>query len=151
MRRAILEAKFRGVSALLPPLARVAAEVVPESWALEAVVPIPLHPARQRERGFNQAELVADALGAVLGLPVHARALRRVRRTAPLAGLGREARARTIEGAFALDPLHGPRLPSRVLVVDDVTTTSATLEAAASALSPGGARVIYGIALAIED
>lgn len=150
-RRAVLEAKFRGVSALLPPLARVAAEVVPAAWALEAIVPIPLHPARRRERGFNQAELIAEAVGEALALPVHARVLRRARRTPPLAGLGREGRARAIEGAFALDPLEEPRLPSRVLLVDDVTTTSATLEAAAGVLHRGGDRAIYGLTLAIED
>ena len=58
-RRALLEAKFRGISAHLDPLGDAAAEVVPRSWAIGAVTPIPLHSSRQRRRGFNQSELIA--------------------------------------------------------------------------------------------
>ncbi|TAJ19280.1 MAG: ComF family protein [Dehalococcoidia bacterium] len=148
-RRAILEAKFRGVTALLVPLARAAADVVPGEWAIEAVVPVPLARGRRRSRGYNQAEVAAAEVAGCLGVPVQKRWLRRTRETPPQASLTADARSRNLRGAFEVRlPDSAPR---RVLVVDDVTTTGATLEEAARAFRAAGARQVYALAIARED
>ena len=130
-RRALLEAKFRGVTALLEPLGQAAAETVAPAWRLEAVAALPLHAARRRRRGFDQAELLARAVATALDVPLRTDLLRRARTTEAQATLDAAQRARNVAGAFAAetgDP------PASLLLVDDVTTTGATLEAAARAL-----------------
>lgn len=151
-RRAILEAKFRGVTALLPPLARAAGGLVPAEWGVEAVVPIPLARGRRRARGYNQAEIMAHEVARRLDLPCHPGWLRRVRETPPQAGLSAEERSTNLSDAFSarLPEMLGTP-PQRVLVVDDVTTTGATFEAAARALRMAGVHRIYALALARED
>ena len=146
-RRALLEAKFRGMTGLLEPMATAAAAVVPASWAVEAVVPVPLHPGRQRRRGYNQAEVAARTVAAELGVPLKRSLLWRVRATPPQAALDARARGRNLRGAFVVAGWP----PPRVLLVDDVTTTGATFEAAAAALSRAGAEAVYALALARED
>jgi ComF family protein len=149
VRRAILEAKFRGVTALLDPLALEAAAVVPDAWRVDLVLPVPLHRRRQRRRGFNQAELAARAVAVALGLPI-AELLRRTADREPQAALGAERRARNLDGVFRVDRPH-EIASRRLLVVDDVTTTGATLSVAARALRDAGAEAVYGLALARED
>ena len=146
-RRALLEAKFRGISAHLDPLGDAAAEVVPRSWAIDAVTPIPLHGSRQRRRGFNQSELIARRVASHLALPLRAGLLRRARATAPQTSLGAERRASNVADAFACagDP------PAGVLLIDDVSTTGATFAAAARALLDAGAERVYALAVARED
>ncbi|MPZ98412.1 MAG: ComF family protein [Dehalococcoidia bacterium] len=146
-RRAVLEAKFRRVTALLPPLAREAAASVPAEWTPEAVVPVPLHPARERRRGFNQAEHIARTVAEVLALPERTDLVRRVRETPPQATLDAVRRERNLGDAFAA---HGP-VPPRLLLVDDVTTTGATLGAVAATLRAAGAEQVWALALARED
>ncbi|MCC6236194.1 MAG: ComF family protein [Dehalococcoidia bacterium] len=153
-RRAILEAKFRGIRALFEPLSLAAAEAVPLEWGVECVVPVPLHASRERERGFNQGALIASHVGRALGVPVRGDLVRRARRTRVQASLGRMERARNVEGAFV--PLEGgagggAAVPASALLVDDVTTTGATLEAVSSALRAAGVRRVVALALAIED
>ena len=148
-RRAILEAKFRGTTALLPPLARVAAAAIPAEWGVDAVVPVPLGRGRRRARGYNQAELAAREVVRALGLPLQARWLRRTRETPPQATLGAAARATNLRNAFEARLPDSP--PRSMLVVDDVTTTGVTFEAAAHALRAAGARRVYALALARED
>ena len=147
-RRALLEAKFRGISAHLDPLGDAAAEVVPRSWAIGAVTPIPLHGSRRRRRGFNQSELIARRVSSRLGLPLRAELLRRARATAPQTTLGAERRASNVADAFAS---AAAELPAGVLLVDDVSTTGATLAAAARALLDAGAERVYALAVARED
>ena len=88
---------------------------------------MPLHRGRQRHRGFNQAELLARAVAVRLGLPLRTDPLRRSRATPAQARLGAEERARNVAGAFAASGDSPPAL----LLVDDVTTTGATLAAPA--------------------
>lgn len=147
-RRAILEAKFRGVTALLPPLARAAAAIVPDEWEIEVVVPVPLARQRRRARGYNQAELAAREIARLLGLPIDTGWLVRVRETPPQAGLPAASRATNLQDAFAA--ASGRRVSS-ALVVDDVTTTGATFEAIARTLQSAGVRRVYVVALARED
>ena len=146
-RRALLEAKFRGISAHLDRLGDAAAEAVPRWWAIDAVTPIPLHGARRRRRGFNQSELIANRVASRLGLPLRADLLRRTRSTGPQTALGRDRRASNVAGAFAA----AGEPPAGVLLVDDVSTTGATLAAAARALLDAGAERVYALAVARED
>jgi ComF family protein len=112
----------------------------------DAVVPVPLHPRRQRERGFNQA----DDLARGLGLPVM-RALGRTRMTAPQVDLPAAARHRNVENAFRVIAREcgGRALAHKVVVlIDDVTTTGATLEACALALRAAGVSEVRALTAA---
>ncbi|PYR57539.1 MAG: amidophosphoribosyltransferase [Acidobacteria bacterium] len=111
--------------------------------AADCAVPVPLHPARRRERGFNQA---AD-LARHLGLPVND-ALRRVRATATQTGLPAAQRHRNVRDAFAVTPSAHDLIGRTVLVVDDVSTTGATLEACARVLKQLGVREVLAITAA---
>jgi competence protein ComFC len=105
-------------------------------WAV--IVPVPLHPRRQRERQFNQAEEMARALGRAANLPVNARLVRRVKLTETQTRLTRAERAVNVEEAFAVFP--GRKLNGeKIILVDDVLTTGATTSACAGALRAAGA------------
>ena len=149
VRRAILEAKFRGVTALLEPLAIEAAAMLPRAWRVDLVAPVPLHRRRQRRRGFNQAEIAAEHVARALGLPL-VEALRRVADRDPQAQLTADERSRNLDGAFAVGRTSVVA-GRRVLLVDDVTTTGATLSVAARTLRDAGAEAVYGLALARGD
>jgi ComF family protein len=146
-RRAVLEAKFRGVTAHLPPLARAAVDVVPREWRFDVVVGVPLARGRERRRGYNQAALLAREVAEATGARARADLVRRVRATPPQAGLSAERRARNLDGAFAVRGVP----PEGVLVVDDVTTTGSTLSSMASVLKAAGAVRVYALAVARED
>ena len=147
VRRSILEAKFRGVTSLLAPLSSELADEVRTDWQPDAVVPIPLAAARRRQRGFNQSELIAARLAEALDLPLRLDLLERARSTDAQATLDAEQRQQNVRGAFTASGVGG----LRVLVVDDVTTTGATLNEAARALRVAGATHVFGLALARED
>lgn len=112
----------------------------------EGLVPVPLHPRRLLSRGFNQSREIARLLAARHGLPIWQGALARVRRTVPQMELAREERAENIRGAFAARAkiLSG----RRVLLVDDIMTTGATLEECARAMLAAGAVRVDVLALA---
>lgn len=103
-----------------------------------AIVPVPLSPRRRRERGYNQAEIVARALARAVRVPLSSRALVKTRESPPQSGLSAAARRRNARGAYRArlpSSLHGAHL----LLVDDVFTTGATVEAASTALLEAGA------------
>lgn len=104
----------------------------------QALVPVPLHRGRLRERGYDQALELARALARRGGPPVRADALRRLRATAAQSRLGARARRGNLQGAFALHRGHG--LPAHVALVDDVMTTGATLHECAGVLLAAGVR-----------
>jgi ComF family protein len=101
-----------------------------------ALVPVPLHPLRRWRRGHDQAALLAEQLAALTGLPLATGLVRRVRATAPQAGLGRRARQRNLAGAFRVRAAARGR---PLVLVDDVATTGATLAAVARAARRAGA------------
>ena len=114
----------------------------------DCVVPVPLHPERYRERGFNQALELAQEVARRLQAPLAPRLVVRVRATESQQGLGRRERHRNVARAFALRP--GAELPEAayVLLVDDVATTGATLDALAEVLYAAGALRVEALTLA---
>ena len=111
----------------------------------DGLVPVPLHPLREREREFNQAALLATRMAKIRGTPA-LHLLKRVRPTPPQAGAERSQRLKSLEGAFALrKPIHEGM---RILLVDDVTTTGATLDACAAVLMEAGAAEVCAITVA---
>lgn len=116
----------------------------PELRGARAIIAVPLHRRRLRERGFNQAELLAQAVSRTAGLP-NIGGLSRTRSTAAQWGLSRAARLANLEGAFSW---QGPPPPDSVLLVDDVCTSGGTLEACGLALQAAGAREIRAFVLA---
>jgi len=146
-RRVVLEAKFRGVTSHLRPLGQAAADLVPPEWRFDVVVGVPMSGSRMRRRGYNQAEVLAAEVGRALDVRVRRGLLRKVRNTPAQAGLSAERRAHNLAGAFAVRGVP----PEGVLVVDDVTTTGATLSTVAAALKAAGAERVYGLAVARED
>lgn len=114
----------------------------------DALLPVPLHAVRRRERGYNQAEEIATSMGRMTGVPVLAKELRRIRETGTQTALGRDGRQRNLGGAFACpspERLRG----KRILLVDDVYTTGATAAACAEALRKAGCAEIGVVALGI--
>jgi ComF family protein len=117
------------------------------AYALPAatVTPVPLSVERQRERGYNQAALLARAFAELAGLPYDPLAARRVRHTETQVRLTAEARRRNVQGAFRGRP---ERVAGRtIILVDDITTTGATLMACAEALTTAGAAAVWGLTL----
>jgi ComF family protein len=153
MREAIHAMKYGNRPVLAAPLGRLLAEVAPDvlptppgGWA-EALVPVPLHPARLAERGFNQAELLAAPCAAGWRVPVLGRALVRTRATPPQTDLDAAARRANVRNAFAV-ARPADILGRRLLLVDDVLTTGATAGAAAHALRAAGAAAVGVLTLA---
>jgi ComF family protein len=132
----------RALGALLA--ARVALAGGVPSDPAPVLLPVPLHPGRHAERGFNQAEVIARHVARWLRLEVCRNWLRRTRHTAPQTGLHRAARRRNLADAFAVtakaraSSVQAPSAQARVILLDDVWTTGATLAAARSALRAGG-------------
>ena len=111
-----------------------------QNW--DFIVPVPLHPLKQREREFNQAELLAQHLSKATKIPLNNKILQRTAPTATQTLLTREQRAANMKNAFAVRP--GVRLDAqRIIVVDDVFTTGATTSACAEALRGAGAGEVY--------
>lgn len=144
--RALVAAlKFRGALPVARLMAaQIAASAAPELLAGAALVPVPLHPARRRARGFDQAALIATALGARTGLPVVA-CLRRGGQ--PTRQLGADRAARRSAAERQLLAVRGPA-PTHALLVDDVHTTGATFDACAHALRAAGTRRVGAVAYA---
>lgn len=149
LRQAIHAFKYNGVRALAQPLGETLADGY-RRYALNAdlIVPVPLHAARLNERGFNQALLLARRLGVHTGQPVSSGELARTRETPSQIGLSARDRHTNVQGAFAW---QGGALHSRrVLLIDDVCTTGATMEACAAPLFAAGAASVWGLTLARE-
>jgi ComF family protein len=151
VKRVVHAFKFGRQSCLAPLLGQALLKLYRTSeFAVDAIVPVPLTGRRRRERGFNQAALLAAELARDTGLPV-AEALARTTMRQPQAGsASAEQRWLNVQGAFRVvdsDVVTGRRL----LLIDDVATTGATLDSCARALIGGGAREVFALTIARED
>ena len=163
VRAALHALKYAGERRMAEPLGLAAAERWRRAGAGgDLIVPVPVHAERARLRGYDQATLLADVIGRRLDLPV-ARLIERHRRTVAQFELDRADRDANVTGAFRLDPRVDPRarppgsrsprspIDGRwVILVDDVTTTGATLAACASVLMDAGALAVAGLTVARE-
>jgi ComF family protein len=148
MRRALAALKYTGASRLASILAELSLPTLDRVVSVSgptALVPIPIHRDRLAARGYNQAALLADAFARRRRIRV-APALRRVRQTTKQHRLNRVARLQNLRGAFAVSD----RVPPVVILVDDIITTTATLEACASVLREAGCEAVYGLGVARE-
>lgn len=144
--RALVHMKYRPDRKLSTLMAGWLAELyLRQAWDVTLVTPVPLSEARLRQRGFNQAALLSAIFASDLGIRHSERALRRVRDTKSQVGLDGVSRFMNVRGAF-----HGvPELVQgqKVLVVDDLYTTGATMSACAEALIDAGACSVYGLTI----
>lgn len=113
----------------------------------DALIPVPVHPSRMRQRGFNQAEVLARGLAGELGLPVCADILRRNKKTEPQKVLTPAERLKNLEKAFIVSSV--PEGVDSVILVDDIYTTGSTIEACARALKRAGIKNVYFFAVCI--
>jgi len=149
LRDAVHALKYDGITAVAGPLlAHIPPDALPPPTDL--VTAVPMSGRRRRLRGYNQADQIAHRLAARLDRPFDPRALQRHRSSAQQAKQpNREARRRNVQHAFRADPTRVQK--RRVLIVDDVTTSGATLDACARALLDAGAARVDAWALARED
>jgi predicted amidophosphoribosyltransferase len=150
VRNALHAIKYQGEQRLAIPLG----DAVARRWArigvgAEIVTHVPIHVDRAKQRGYDQAELIARAAATALGMP-QLRLLARQRATTAQFDLDRRRRATNVRGAFVMDRRAPPIVDRWVLLVDDVTTTGATLAACAEALYDAGALGVSAITVARE-
>jgi ComF family protein len=150
VRKSIHELKYRSLKAISPYLAELLADYLKEDpFPGEALVSVPLHPRRLRERGYNQSDLLARELGKRIDLPVIEDCLIRVKQAQPqVRAVDVEERRRNVADAFVCrdERVSG----KRIMLIDDVCTSGATLESCAAALKDRGAASVWGLTLARE-
>ncbi|MGN0986717.1 MAG: ComF family protein [Otoolea sp.] len=118
-----------------------------EHWHAEVLIPVPVHPSRRRQRGFNQAEELARRLSRHWGIPVESRFLLRSRKTVPQRDLNPQERLRNLQEAFAVD--RSIPVPGSVILVDDIYTTGSTIEACTRVLKAAGVQEVHFAAICI--
>lgn len=118
-------------------------------WPISCIVPVPLHSSRLHERGYNQSALLAGYLGKKLAYPVYAEAIIRVRDTQHQVGLSGDERRMNVQKAFQANPTL--IADHAVLLIDDVFTTGATLQACAEAVLKAGAAQAFGLTVTAAD
>jgi ComF family protein len=149
LRTAIHRFKYSNMRSLADPLGQLMAQYVMQNQLpIDVIVPVPLHPQRLRKRGYNQAALLAREIAKTVGLPLSEDALSRVKSTIPQVGLTARERRDNVRGAFHCSDTGLKE--QRILLVDDVCTTGATLEACSLALRERGVGVVWGLVLARE-
>lgn len=142
--------KYGGKTRLAKPLADTISDFAQKhirAEEVDLVVPVPLHPAKLRERQFNQSELLAAYLAKRMDRPLAANGVKRIKYTLPQTDLKREERFKNMRGAFLVKKTH-PFSDKRILLIDDVFTTGATLNECAKALKSAGAGKVTALTLA---
>lgn len=143
----IHDLKFYGLKPLAAGLGRGLADMIlPFTGRVRAdfIIPVPLHESRHLSRGFNQAEEIAREISRRLNVPLRSDLLYSVRKTRQQARLPAAQRAANVRGAFAVDDETGILKSKRIILIDDVTTTGATLRENARILKRAGAAKIFG-------
>jgi len=160
LKQAIHLFKYKFIKDLAEPLGILFAEGLKKvSSQIDSeiiVIPVPLHKKRMLERGFNQAELLARGIAKNFGWEMEAGVLERVRFTAPQVDLEEKERQENVRGAFAVRDASNPvrnqkflnGVNKKIVLIDDVLTTGSTMEECARVLKQGGAREVWGVALA---
>ncbi len=151
LREAIHALKYEQAVELAEPLSRYVVALTQSAFwpsllpTIDSVIPVPLHTERRQERGYNQSELLASAFCDRVQLPLRSAWLIRQRSTQSQVGLTAAERKANVQDAFvATEALYG----KRILLMDDVYTTGATMRACAQALLSAGAEAVFGLALA---
>lgn len=140
--------KYSGCPGYARGFAELAVEHLEKDFfeGADALIPVPMHARKRRRRGYNQAEEFSMALSNITGVPTVLDYVRRIKGTRPMAGLTPDERASNVKGAFALGK---PRGLKSALLIDDIYTTGATLDACADLLKQGGAEQIRSLTLAV--
>ncbi len=144
MRHIILKIKYDNKREYLEGFAKLMAvryrELV-EKNDIDCIIPVPLHKSRQRERGFNQSDILAKYLSVYLDIPTYPEYLKRIKKTKDQKGLNKDERRHNLDNAFVAKNLESKI--KNVLIVDDVYTTGTTIEKCAIALKKAGVKNIY--------
>lgn len=150
IRKAIHQLKYHNLKAISSCLAELLADYLQSNPLRgEAIVPVPLHPRRLRERGYNQSSLLARKLGKLTNLPVVENCLIRIKEAQPqVKAHNIEERRENVIDAFMC---HNEKISGKqIILIDDVCTSGATLESCALALKSKGAASVWGLTLARE-
>lgn len=156
IRNAIKALKYRSVFDLakefiqcIPPVSFSALANLESRNSNLSLLPVPLHPSRQRERGFNQAEVLGALLAKRMNIPIRTNILIRVKKTTPQVEMKeKEKRLKNMEGVFGMLPSTMNHERLTIFLFDDVFTTGATMRAAASVLKRAGVPYVWGITMA---
>lgn len=141
--------KYKGYKSLGLEIGKMMAENINTkkyTFTDSSVIPIPLHPVKYRERGYNQAELIAQGFAKVMGLNVNTKVLQRIKNTRSQTKLTKEERIKNMTGAFKLSKNNFSK--NNIILIDDVYTTGTTMNSAAETLKSAGVENIIGIASA---
>ena len=151
VRRLIVRFKFEDKHEPLPLFIKLMREAGRELLGdADCLVPVPLHRLRLLQRRFNQSGLLAKGLARATGVPVALTALQRTRRTLAQVGLSQEARQANVEAAFRVSPSHEKSVRAKkIVLIDDVITTGATVNACSAALLKAGAARVDVLAIAL--
>ena len=144
MQRLIYDLKYGGCREygefLGEEMTRLFAETIKE-WKIDRIVPVPIHPNRMKERGYNQAEIPARVLAERLGISLDTGLLRRTKKTQAQKELDKRERMRNLSGAFCCTAALKNR--ERILLIDDIYTTGSTMHACALSLRRAGAEAVF--------
>jgi ComF family protein len=151
LRSSIHALKYDGNTRLAEPLGQLLAQAYRHyGMQADAIIAVPLHSERQRHRGYNHAHLLAEVCAKHVQVPLHDNMVIRHRATLAQVGMAANQRQQNVAGAFLCTPAYatGVLFGRRILIIDDVCTTGATLEACAAPLSAAGAQAVWGLVLA---
>jgi ComF family protein len=144
LREAVQGLKYENVPALAKPLGdKLSKCLQQQDWTFDMIVPVPLHTKRLAERGYNQAQLLAEQVASIMGIGCEVNALQRIRETQSQVTISGAERLKNIKDAFvANSQLVNGR---SIVIIDDVYTTGSTMSACGEALLSAGATVVYGL------
>jgi ComF family protein len=141
LKQSVIDLKYNEHTIVAPLLARTLTSFMPPAWKQHVLMPVPLHPLRLAERGFNQSALLARGVASRTNMHLALDAVRRTRATTAQARLKSTSRGKNVSGAFSLSD-HARPLPPQVVLLDDVVTTGCTVDACAQPLREAGVSVV---------